>query len=430
VIPAERFVQAGFFMACFPDVSSLPEEVGVKMVNVQSIPSPAIHTEERAHEADHPSSQLARFGSDQPLHLDCGIDLAPFQIAYQTYGDLNADRSNAILICHALTLDQHVANVHPVTGKPGWWETLVGPGRPLDVDRYFIICANVIGGCMGSTGPASTNPATGKLWGLDFPVITIPDMVRAQAMLLDRLGIETLFCVVGGSMGGMQVLQWTAAYPKRVFSALAVACSTRHTAQNIAFHELGRQAVMADPDWRGGRYFEEGTHPHRGLGVARMAAHITYLSDAALHRKFGRRMQDRELPTFSFDADFQVESYLRYQGSSFVERFDANSYLYLTRAMDYFDIAADHNGVLAEAFRDIKTRYCVVSFTSDWLFPTSEARAIVHALNASSARVSFAEIETDRGHDAFLLDVPEFFEISRAFLHSAGVARGLTKGLA
>jgi homoserine O-acetyltransferase len=278
---------------------------------------------------------------------------------------------------------------------------------------------------MGSTGPASTNPATGKPWGLDFPIVTLPDMVRSQAMLLDRLGIETLFCVVGGSMGGMQVLQWTAAYPERVFSAFAIACSTRHSAQNIAFHELGRQAVMADPDWRGGRYADQGANPHRGLAVARMAAHITYLSDAALHRKFGRRMQDRELPTFSFDADFQVESYLRYQGSSFVERFDANSYLYLTRAMDYFDIAGDHNGVLAEAFRGIKTRFCVVSFTSDWLFPTSESRALVHALNASSARVSFAEIETDRGHDAFLLDVPEFFEISRAFLQSAGKARGL-----
>jgi homoserine O-acetyltransferase len=393
---------------------------------IKSVPSPAINADERSQEADHPSSQLALFGTDQPLRLDCGIDLAPFQIAYQTYGELNADRSNAILVCHALTGDQHVANVHPVTGKPGWWETMVGPGRPLDTDSYFIICPNVIGGCMGSTGPASTNPATGKLWGLDFPIITIPDMVRAQAMLLDRLRIETLFCVVGGSMGGMQALQWTAAFPERVFSTLAIACSTRHSAQNIAFHELGRQAVMADPDWHNGRYFEQGTQPHRGLGVARMAAHITYLSDAALHRKFGRRMQDRELPTFSFDADFQVESYLRYQGSSFVERFDANSYLYLTRAMDYFDIAADHDGVLAQAFRGIQTRFCVVSFTSDWLFPTSESRALVHALNASSARVSFAEIETDRGHDAFLLDVPEFFDISRAFLQSAGTARGLT----
>jgi homoserine O-acetyltransferase len=235
------------------------------MVDLQSIPSPATHTEDRAHEADHPSSLLARFGPDQPLKLDCGIDLAPFQIAYQTYGQLNAERSNAIMICHALTLDQHVANVHPLTGKPGWWEIMVGPGRPLDTDKYFFICSNVIGGCMGSTGPASTNPATGKVWGLDFPIITIPDMVRAQAMLIDRLGIDTLLCVTGGSMGGMQALQWTAAYPKRVFSALSVASSTRHSAQNIAFHELGRQAVMADPDWHHGRYFEQGTQPHRGL---------------------------------------------------------------------------------------------------------------------------------------------------------------------
>ena len=395
------------------------------MVNVKPLKSDTPSTE-RAHEADHPSSLLAQFGADKPLRLDCGIDLTPFQIAYQAYGQLNADRSNAILICHALTGDQHVANVHPVTGKQGWWQTLVGPGKPIDTDRYYVVCANVVGGCMGSTGPSSTNPATGKLWGLDFPVITIPDMVRAQAMLLDHLGIEKLFAVVGGSMGGMQVLQWTTAYPERVFSALAVACSTRHSAQNIAFHELGRQAVMADPDWRGGRYFEDGTHPHRGLGVARMAAHITYLSDAALHRKFGRRLQDREVPTFSFDADFEVESSLRHQGLSFVDRFDANAYLYLTRAMDYFDIAADHDGVLAEAWRGTRTRFCVVSFTSDWLFPTSEARAVVHALNAGSARVSFAEIETDRGHDAFLLDVPEFIEISRAFLESAASAHGLT----
>ncbi len=370
------------------------------MVKVQSVPSVAVHAEERSQEADHPSSKVAQFGTEQPLRLDCGIDLAPFQIAYQTYGELNAGRSNAILVCHALTGDQHVANVHPVTGKSGWWETMVGPGRPLDTDRYFIICTNVIGGCMGSTGPASINPVTGQLWGLDFPMITIPDMVRAQAMLLDRLGIETLFSVVGGSMGGMQALQWTAAFPERVFSTLAIACSTRHSAQNIAFHELGRQAVMADPEWYNGRYFETGTQPHRGLGVARMAAHITYLSDAALHRKFGRRMQDRELPTFSFDADFQVESYLRYQGSSFVERFDANSYLYLTRAMDYFDIAADHHGVLAEAFRGIQTRFCVVSFTSDWLFPTSESRALVHALNASCPRSVSISAKLTRALDA------------------------------
>jgi homoserine O-acetyltransferase/O-succinyltransferase len=380
---------------------------------------------DRAREADIPSSPMVRFGLDKPLKLDAGVELAPFQIAYHTYGTLNPARSNAILVCHALTGDQHVANLHPVTGKPGWWETMVGPGLPIDTDRYFVICPNVVGGCMGSTGPASINPGTGTAWGLEFPVITIRDMVRAQAMLLDHLGIETLFAVAGGSMGGMQVLQWAASYPARVFAALPIAAATRHSAQNIAFNEVGRQAVMADPEWRQGRYFAEGTDPRRGLAVALMSAHITYLSDAALHRKFGRRFQDRENPTFSFDADFQVESYLRYQGSSFVERFDANSYLYLTRAMDYFDIAADHHGVLARAFSGIKTRFCVVSFTSDWLFPTAESRALVHALNASSARVSFAEIETDRGHDAFLLDVPEFFDISRAFLQSAGKARGL-----
>ncbi len=378
---------------------------------------------ERGREADQPSSQVARFGADQPLQLDCGIALASFQVAYQTYGRLNDARSNAILICHALTGDQHVANIHPVTGKPGWWEAMVGPGRPVDTDRYFVICSNVVGGCLGSTGPSSTNPATGAPWGLDFPVITIRDMVRAQAMLIDHLGIETLFAVLGGSMGGMQVLQWASSYPDRVFCALPIAAATRHSAQNIAFHEVGRQAVMADPDWRGGRYFTEDVNPRRGLAVARMAAHITYLSDGALHRKFGRRFQDRDNPTFSFDADFEVESYLRHQGSSFVERFDANSYLYLTRAMDYFDLAADHGGVLAEAFRGTRTRFCVVSFTSDWLFPTSDSRAIVHALNASGSRVSFAEIETDKGHDAFLLYIPEFLDIVKGFLESAGAAR-------
>jgi homoserine O-acetyltransferase len=390
------------------------------MVNVQ-----ASDGAERSREADTPSSPVVRFDESRPLRLDCGVDLAPFQIAYQTYGTLNADRSNALLICHALTGDQHVANIHPVTGKPGWWETMVGPGRIIDTDRYFVICPNVIGACMGSSGPSSTNPRTGHPWGLDFPVITIRDMVHAQAMLLDHLGIDTLFSVLGGSMGGMQVLQWASSFPDRVFSAMPVACATRHSAQNIAFHEVGRQAVMADPDWRHGRYFSEGTNPRRGLAVARMAAHITYMSDAALHRKFGRRFQDREMPTFSFDADFEVESYLRHQGSSFVERFDANSYLYLTRAMDYFDLAADHNGVLAEAFRGTRTRFCVVSFTSDWLFPTSESRTLVHALNAGGARVSFAEIETDKGHDAFLLDVPEYWEITRGFLESAAAARGL-----
>jgi len=387
--------------------------------------SAALEPADRAREADEPHSLVVRCGVDKPLRLDAGVDLAPFQIAYQTYGRLNAERTNAVLLCHALTGDQHVFNIHPVTQKPGWWETMVGPSRPIDTERYFVICANVIGGCMGSTGPASTSPKTRMPWGLDFPVITVRDMVRAQAMLLDHLGIETLFAVVGGSLGGMQVLQWAVSYPQRVFAALPIAAATRHSAQNIAFHEVGRQAVMADPDWRQGRYFAEGTNPRRGLAVARMGAHITYLSDAALHRKFGRRFQNRDNPTFSFDADFQVESYLRHQGITFVERFDANSYLYLTRAMDYFDIAADFDGVLANAFKDTPTRFCVISFTSDWLFPTSDSRAIVHALNAGRARVSFAEIVTDKGHDAFLLDEPELFAIVRGFLEGAEKARGL-----
>ncbi len=374
-------------------------------------------------EADTPSSHVMRFGADQPLRLDSGLAIAPLQIAYQTYGTLNPDRSNAILVCHALTGDQHVASENPVTGKPGWWETVVGPGKPIDTNRFFVICSNVVGGCMGSTGPASTNPETGQPYGLDLPLITIPDMVRAQAMLVDALGIDQLFCVAGGSMGGMQVLQWAVAYPERVFTALPIATGPRHSSQNIAFHEVGRQAIMADPDWRGGHYLAEGVIPRKGLAVARMAAHITYMSDEGLQRKFGRNLQNRDRIAFGFDADFQVESYLRHQGLSFVERFDANSYLYVTRAMDYFDIAADYGGRLANAFLGTKTRFCVVSFTSDWLFPTAESRTVVRALNASGASVSFVEIETDRGHDAFLLDEPVLFASIRGFLSSAAAQR-------
>ncbi|SKA18420.1 homoserine O-acetyltransferase MetX [Consotaella salsifontis] len=376
-------------------------------------------------EANHPSSMVAMFGADEPLVLDAGLSLAPFQLAYQTYGELNADKSNAILVCHALTGDQHVANANPVTGRAGWWSALVGEGKPIDTSKYFVICSNVIGSCMGSTGPASINPATGEPYALDLPVITIRDMVRAQAMLVDRLGIDTLLAVIGGSMGGMQVLQWAVSYPERVFAALPIATGARHSSQNIAFDEVGRQAVMADPDWRGGRYIAHGCRPHKGLAVARMAAHVTYLSEAALQRKFGRELQDREALGFGFDADFQIESYLRHQGMTFVDRFDANSYLYLTRAMDYFDIAADFGGSLATAFRNTKTRFCLVSFSSDWLFPTSENRAIVHALNAAAASVSFVEIVTDRGHDAFLLDEPEFFSASEGFISSVAKARGL-----
>ncbi|MGL4440212.1 MAG: homoserine O-acetyltransferase MetX [Bosea sp. (in: a-proteobacteria)] len=376
-------------------------------------------------EANEPSSLVARFGTDRALEMDCGVTLDEWQIAYQTYGKINAARSNAVLVCHALTGDQHVASANPVTGKAGWWQVLIGPDCPIDTDRFFVICSNVIGGCLGSSGPASLNPATGKAYGLDFPLVTIRDMVRAQAHLMDHLGIESLFAVIGGSMGGMQVLQWASSYPERVFAAVPLATGARHSAQNIAFHEVGRQAVMADPDWQGGRYLDANTRPAKGLSVARMGAHITYLSEAALHRKFGRNLQDRDVRTFSFDADFQVESYLRHQGVSFVERFDANSYLYLTRAMDYFDLAADHGGVLAKAFAGSCTRFCVASFTSDWLFPTPDSRAIVHALNASGASVSFVELESDKGHDAFLLDEPQLFATLRGFIGAAARARGL-----
>ena len=374
------------------------------------------------NEADHPTSHVLRL--DQPLALESGAELRPVQIGYQTYGTLNAARSNAILICHALTGDQHVASENPVTGKPGWWISMVGPGKPIDTDRFFVICANVLGGCMGTSGPANTNPATDEDYATDFPIITIADMVRAQALLIDHLGIETLLGVVGGSMGGMQVLAWASLFPARVFAAMPIACAAKHSAQNIAFHEVGRQAVMADPDWRRGRYGRDDTRPVKGLSVARMAAHITYLSEIALQRKFGRKLQNRDAPTFSFDADFQVESYLRHQGISFVERFDANSYLYLTRAMDYFDLAADNGGVLANAFRGTKTRFCLVSFTSDWLFPTSDSRQIVQALNAAGASVSFVEIESDKGHDAFLLEEPSLFATTRGFIDAAAKARG------
>ncbi len=365
------------------------------------------------------------FGPDKPLRLDSGGRLDHVEIAYRTYGTLNAERSNAILICHALTGDQHVASDHPVTGKPGWWTQMVGPGRPLDPTRHFIICSNVIGGCMGTTGPSSIDPATGKPWGLSFPVITIADMVRAQVMLIDALGVDSLFAVVGGSMGGMQALQWAADYPERVYSVVCLAAAARHSAQNIAFHELGRQAIMADPDWRGGDYATSGVRPEKGLGVARMAAHITYLSEQALQRKFGRELQ-RDGLSWGFDADFQVESYLRHQGAVFVDRFDANSYLYITRATDYFDMAAGYGGLLADAFvkaRDV--RFCVLSFTSDWLYPTPESRSIVRALNAAGARASFLEIDSDKGHDAFLLDEPVMRNAVAGFLASAGHARGL-----
>ncbi len=362
-----------------------------------------------------------RFGLDRrvtlaaPLTLASGQVLGGVEVAYETYGRLNADASNAVLVCHALTGDQHVASVHPRTGKPGWWPRMVGDGNPVDPARHFIVCANVLGGCSGSTGPGSA-AADGAAYAMRFPVITIADMVAAQVALLDHLGVRSLLAAVGGSMGGMQVLQLAASYPQRLRNAVVIASAARHSAQNIAFHEVGRQAIMADPQWQGGAYT---TPPAAGLSVARMAAHITYLSEAGLTEKFGRRLQDRDALGFGFDADFQVESYLRHQGLSFVERFDANSYLYITRAMDYFDLAAAHDGRLALAFRGTATRFAVVSFTSDWLYPTVESRRIVSALNAAGAEVSFVELDSPHGHDAFLLDTPELNRVVDGFLRAA-----------
>ena len=353
-----------------------------------------------------------------PLALDGGASLGRVEIAYETYGTLSPEADNAILICHALTGDQHVASAHPITGKPGWWARMVGAGRPIDPARHFVVCANVLGSCMGTSGPASTDPGSGAAYAMGFPVITLRDMVRAQAMLVDHLGIATLAAVVGGSMGGMQVLEWAATYPDRVAAAVVIASAARHSAQNIAFHEVGRQAIMADPNWRQGDYYGTADPPAAGLAVARMAAHITYLSEAGLHDKFGRRLQDRGAKGFGFDADFQVESYLRHQGISFVDRFDANSYLYITRAMDYFDLAEEHGGLLANAFAKSRTRFCLVSFDTDWLYPTSESRAIVHALNAAGAAASFVELSSPFGHDSFLLDVPELAAVVDGFLRA------------
>jgi homoserine O-acetyltransferase/O-succinyltransferase len=353
-----------------------------------------------------------------PLALDGGGTLAPVELAYESYGVLNADASNAILICHALTGDQHVASAHPITGKPGWWARMVGPGKPIDTDRFCVIAVNAIGGCMGSSGP-ETLAEDGQPYAMRFPVVTVSDMARSQAMLLDHLGISRLHAVVGGSMGGMQALSWAAHFPDRVAAALIIASTAKHSAQNIAFHEVGRQAIMADPNWRGGDYYADGKTPDAGLAVARMAAHITYLSEQGLTEKFGRRLQARETKTFGFDADFQVESYLRHQGLSFTDRFDANSYLYITRAIDYFDLAEEFGGHLAHAFKGSKTRFAIVSFDTDWLYPTAESKSIAQALNAAGAAVSFVELTSPYGHDAFLLDTPGFDAVVRGFLEAS-----------
>ena len=354
----------------------------------------------------------------KPLILDCGKIINNYPIAYETYGTLNEKRDNAILTFHALTGDQFVSGTNPITNKSGWWSYAVGPGKAIDTKKFFVICANVIGGCMGSYGPDSIDPTTSKTLGTNFPVITINDMVNAQYNLLEFFKIDQLFCITGGSMGGMQVLQFVANYPDKAKTAIPIACTASHSAQNIALNELGRQAIMADQNWNKGNYFNTSSSPDKGLAVARMAAHITYLSKKGLQEKFGRKLQERDDLKFSFDADFQIESYLRHQGSVFVDRFDANSYLYITRAMDYFDLIKQYNGNLSEAFKTSKTKFFIISFTSDWLYPTPENKEIVIALNSAGADVGFIEITSDKGHDSFLLDVPDFLKSVKNFLEA------------
>tara|TARA_B110000263_G_scaffold131980_1_gene114733 strand:+ start:145 stop:1308 length:1164 start_codon:yes stop_codon:yes gene_type:complete len=355
--------------------------------------------------------------SNMDCKLDSGFNLKYFQIAFKTFGNLNANKDNAILICHALTGDQYVSGTNPITKKDGWWSRMVGVNKPIDTNKYYVICSNVIGGCAGTTGPKEINFQTNVPYGREFPAVTVCDMVKIQNYLIETLSIEKLFAVVGGSMGAMQALQWTINYPQKIQNVIHIAGALKHSAQNIAFHEVGRQAIMNDPNWNKGGYNKNNIIPERGLAVARMIAHITYLSDDAMHRKFGRKLQSRDIISFGFDADFQIESYLRYQGRSFVERFDANSYLYLTRAMDYFDLEKKFSTAIEfSPIPNQHIRYLIISFTSDWLFPTSENRKIVKTLNYFTRNVSFTEIETDKGHDSFLLDEPELDSIIKGFL--------------
>ena len=361
-------------------------------------------------------SEIAYFENIN-LKLESGDIIDSFKLAFKTYGKLNADKTNAILVCHALTGDQYVAGNNPITGREGWWSRMVGPNKPIDTNKFFVICSNVLGGCAGSTGPKELQNESDVAFGSNFPSVTIKDMVKAQSLLIESLNIEKLFSVIGGSMGAMQALQWAIDFPDKILNIIHIAGALKHSAQNIAFHEVGRQAIMSDPIWKNGKYFENNEVPERGLSVARMIAHITYLSENAMHRKFGRKLQSRDIISFGFDADFQVESYLRYQGKSFVERFDANSYLYLTRAMDYFDhdetfrknIEFSHNP-------NNHLKYLIVSFTSDWLFPTIESKMIVNQLNSLSREVSFLEIDTDKGHDSFLLEEPQLDDVIKGFL--------------
>ena len=352
----------------------------------------------------------------EDLSLDSGKILNDYEIAFKTFGKLNKDKTNGILVCHALTGDQFCTGKNPITNKSGWWSSLIGPKKVIDTNIFYVICSNVLGGCMGTTGPESNNPDTKKPYGLNFPVITINDMVKVQNKLIEKLGINKLFAVIGGSMGAMQALEWASKYGHKINSVIPIAGSYRHSAQNIAFHEIGRQAIMADPNWFKGNYYIKKKYPKRGLAVARMIAHITYLSESALQRKFGRNLQNSNFFSFGFETEFQIESYLKHQGISFVERFDANSYLYITKAMDYFDLS-NFNGGLSAAFSEKELSYCFITFSSDWLFPTSETKTIIKSINPNSTKVSFAEIKTDKGHDAFLLDEPKFHSTLSSFIN-------------
>tara|TARA_B100001173_G_scaffold49019_1_gene39776 strand:+ start:2387 stop:3547 length:1161 start_codon:yes stop_codon:yes gene_type:complete len=357
--------------------------------------------------------------SNANFKLDSDYILNNFKIAFKSFGTLNKKKNNVILVCHALTGDQYVTGYNPVTKREGWWSRMVGPDKPIDTNKFFVICSNVIGGCSGSTGPKEIDVNTNSPFGGKFPSITINDIVNAQNYLLESLSIKKLFAVIGGSMGAMQAIQWSLNYPDKIKNIIHIAGALKHSSQNIAFHEVGRQAIMNDNNWNKGSYNENGKRPETGLAVARMIAHITYLSENAMHRKFGRKLQSRDIISFGFDADFQVESYLRYQGRSFVERFDANSYLYLTRAMDYFDIVDKFSKAIEfPAIPNKHINYLVISFTSDWLFPTIENKEIVKKLNYFNRNVSFTEIETDKGHDSFLLDELELDFTINGFLES------------
>ncbi len=353
---------------------------------------------------------------DEPLALDCGRTLPSYELVYETYGELNADRSNAVLICHALSGNHHAAGYHSLDDrKPGWWETCIGPGKPIDTDHFHVVCLNNLGGCHGSTGPMSINPETGKPYGPDFPIVTVRDWVRSQARLAERLGIEQWAAVIGGSLGGMQALQWAIDFPERLRHAVVIAAAPKLSAQNIGFNEVARQAIMSDPDFHDGHYYEHNTIPRRGLALARMLGHITYLSDEAMRAKFGRELREGKL-SFGFDVEFQVESYLRYQGQSFVEKFDANTYLLMTKALDYFDPAADYDNDLARAMSRARAEFMVMSFTSDWRFAPSRSREIVKALVDSRKPVSYAEIEAHHGHDAFLMPIPDYLATFSAYM--------------